>query len=133
MIDIAKIYQPKKNNPYILPNEVYIQVIYLVRDYERLKEEYHEIVGQSPEPSDGQPRGSNLTDPTAKGGMLLATIANKLEAVEQSYIAVPEEYREGIMQNIVSYIPYPDTAHRNTWSRQKCKFLYNIAKKMFWK
>lgn len=31
-------YQPQKNNPYKLPHNLYMQMLYLVRDYNRLVE-----------------------------------------------------------------------------------------------
>ena len=55
-------YQPKKNNPYILPSNLYMRMLYLVRDYNRLKEEYANIIHEMPH-NDGMPKG-NMTGDT---------------------------------------------------------------------
>ena len=34
-----KEYQRKRNNPYQLPHNVYMRVLYHIRDYERMKAE----------------------------------------------------------------------------------------------
>jgi len=33
-------YQRTKNNPYLLPQHLYGEVKYMLKDYQRLKEEY---------------------------------------------------------------------------------------------
>ena len=37
-------YQAKNNNPYRLPHNLYMRMLYLIKDYERLKEERKEIL-----------------------------------------------------------------------------------------
>ena len=53
----------KKNNPYILPSNLYMRMLYLVRDYNRLKEEYANIIHEMPH-NDGMPKGNMTGDPT---------------------------------------------------------------------
>ena len=34
---MAREYQKNKNNPYLLPHNLYMRVLYIVRDYDRIK------------------------------------------------------------------------------------------------
>lgn len=115
-----------------LPRELYRQVEWLVRDYERLKTEYNNAIWNSPPPPDGQPHGDNTTDLTSKEAIKRAELFKKLEAIEQSKLHIPEEYREGVWNNILYKVPYPKNADRTTYWRHKSTFLRSVAEKMFW-
>lgn len=117
-------------NKYQLPHPVRMQVIWLVRDYERMKLEYDNAIWDSPGPPDGQPRGNNTGDPTEREGLKRADIGKRLEAIEQAFNTVPEEYRQGVWDNVVYGAGYPIYAHRNTYGNHKRRFLYCIAKKL---
>ena len=57
-------YQRQKNNPYKLPHNLYMRMLYLVRDYERIRSEREDILAASPAP-DGIPHsgtGKNTAD-----------------------------------------------------------------------
>jgi len=120
-------YQAIKNNPYLLPQTLYRRIIGLVRDYDRLKEQYHEILHESPEPPDGQPRGTRKSDPTERKAMRLAVISAEMQAVEQALVIVPPEYREDIMDNIICGARYPDYTGVRTYQRWKQRFIYGVA------
>ena len=53
-----------------------------------------------------------------------------LECINAALAAVPEVYRTGIMDNIVSRKPFDDLAHPNTWKKWKQIFLHELAKRM---
>lgn len=119
-----------KNN--LLSHNVYMQCLYKVRDYDRLKIEYQELVHASNQPSDGQPKGNQTGNPTERKAYRLIAIHKELEAIERALLCIPEEYRTGIMNNICYQIPYNlQFTHYNTWGRQRRKFLEEIAKKTY--
>jgi len=99
----------------------------LVRDYERLKEQYHDILYESPPPPDGMPRGMRKTDQVERKALRRAVISTELQAVEQALVVVPDEYRRGIWENIAYEIRYPDFTGVRTYQRWKQRFLYCIA------
>lgn len=121
-------YQCQKNNSYKMPHNLYMRMLYLVRDYERLKSVRADILHSSPE-HDGQPH-NGLGNPTETKGIKLAMLGNECSAVEKALKDIPEEYRKGIMDNICHEIPYPYTAHRNTYSYWRLKMLNGVAKNL---
>lgn len=121
-------YQRKKNNPYKLPHNLRMRMLYLVRDYERIKSERADILYSSPV-NDGQPH-NGLSNPTEIKGIKLAVLENECSAVERALEGIPEEYRKGIMDNICYGAPYPYTAHRNTYSYWRTRMLNAVAKNL---
>ena len=115
-----------------LPDNVASQVYWLVKDYERMKLEYDNAIWDSPGPPDGQPRGNNTGDPTEREGMKRAELSKKLQAIEQAKLEIPEQYREGVWNNILYKTPYPIIAGRTTWWTYKTKFLRRVAEKLYW-
>ena len=123
-----KIYQRQKNNPYKLPHNLYMRILYLVRDYERLRSVRKDIIHGSPS-SDGMPH-TGLGNPTENKGIKLAALDTDISAIERAIEAVPQEYRKGIMDNICYGSPYPYTAHRNTYSYWRTRMLNSIARNL---
>lgn len=115
-----------------LPGHIYAQVTAIVKGYDIMRDEYDNMLQESPSPPDGQPRGPGTTDVTARNAARRADIKQKLEAVEQSILSIPEDYRQGVWDNAVYGIPYPETADRTTYWRYKAKFFRRIAKRMCW-
>ena len=129
-----KDYQPTKNNPYVLPKSLYERVLSVIRDYDRRKEEYNDILyGGSAPYSDGVNRKSRAAqDPTADKAARREKISFELHAVDQSLRIVPREYRDGVMANI----KHPrsgytwEHAHRNTYVYWKSRFIYTVAQRL---
>lgn len=115
-----------------LPDALANQVIWLVKDYDRMKTEYDEAIWDSPDPPDGQPRGNNNSDPTSREAMKRAELFRKLQAVEQARLAIPEVYRDGVWRNVLYRTPYPKDASRKTYWSHKSGFLYKVAENMCW-
>lgn len=125
-------YQTVKNNAYHLPHNLYMQVLYIIRDYDRLKEEYTAILESGSAPGYViAPRGGGApSSPTEVKAMLLAGISTEMHAVEQALLDIAEEYRKPLLLNIKYRIPYPSWAHYNTWRSQRYKFTYGVAKRL---
>lgn len=123
-------YQRTKNNPYLLPHNLYMRVLYIIKDYDRLKDEYHAILDSSSAPPDGMPKGSGTSSPTEDKGIKLALISDELHAIEQALMTVPEEYRHGVKQNVLYGAWYPQGGTVRTYQRWKQRFVYHVAKRM---
>ena len=115
-----------------IPEELYRQTLFMIKDYDRMKEEYDNAIWDSPEPPDGQPRGSNAGDPTSREGLKRAELFRKLQAIEQAKLSLPEEYRDGVWNNVLYKTPYPKSAHRKTWWQYKTAFILRVARNMYW-
>ena len=127
---LPRNYQITKNNPYLLPHNLYMRVLYIIRDYDRMKDEYQEILQLSPPALTGVPGSRELTDPTGDKAIRLAMISGEMHAVDQALMDIPREYRQGLMRNIKYGDNYPNTAHYNTWRYNKYKFCYKVAKRL---
>jgi hypothetical protein len=127
---MAKEYQAKKNNPHLLPHNIYMQVLYVVRDYDRLKDEYASLDGYSAHPLSGTPRSGGLSNPTEDKGVRRAYIHGNLHAIEQALMRVPSEYRDGVMWNVTHRAHYPKDADAATYRRWKQRFIYQVAKNL---
>lgn len=120
----------QKKGKYSIPQNVYLRTLYLIRDYERMRELYTEILYSSPLPPDGQPGSGKTSDETVKKVLQRETLARECRAVEQAILCIPEEYRSGVINNIMYRTPYPDTAGYATWSRHRQDLIRNVAKNM---
>lgn len=78
-----------------LPKAVYYQALYAVRDYDRLRAEYDDILHASAAPPDGLPHGSGSGQPVADKAIRLNAISTKLMAIERALNTIPPEYRRG--------------------------------------
>ena len=124
-------YQRKKKNPYLLPHNVYMQTLYLIRDYERLKDEYNQLLYASSMPCDGQPKGSGgVGRPAENKAVILSGISTKTDAVENALKQIPECYRKGVWNNVLYGWRYPIDADERTYRTYKQRFIYAVAKKM---
>lgn len=115
-----------------LPSYVYAQVIAIVKGYEDMRLEYDRMLEKSARPPDGQPKGTGVSGGISGQAIKRADISQKLEAIEQSLIKIPEEYRQGVWDNALYATPYPRGADRTTYWRYKAKFFRDIARKMNW-
>ena len=131
-MDLARDYQPYKNNKYLLPQPLYRMTLAFIRDHKRKLLTYNQIGQESPPPPDGQPRSTVASDPTKRAGIRRAEMRTAIKAVESALEMIPPEYRKGVWDNIVNYRRYPDDASVSTYKRYKQRFIYYVAHNMFW-
>ena len=124
-----RIYQPTKHNQYILPTNLYRQMVYIVRDYDRLAEEHHEALHTSTTLC-GTRATSGRGDPVAVKAIRRERLWREIEAVDKALLAIPAEYRRGVARHVKYGERWPDCAHRNTWNRYKSEFLYHVAENL---
>ena len=122
-------YKQKRKTKDMLPHCIYMQVLYIIKDYPRLKEEYNNIIHET-HVNDGQPRGNKTGDPTASKAAKIVSISDKISAIEKAQNDIPLEYRNAIINNIMFGIRYPDYASKNTWSAWRKKYMNSVAKEL---
>ena len=121
-------YQPQKNNPDWLPHNVYMRVLYIIRDYQRMKAEQDAVMYTSPSGYSG-PKNEH-GDPTANKAVKIAMMSAETDAVDSALRRIPGEYQKAIWDNIVSSKPYMIPASRNTFRHWRSKFCHMVAEKL---
>ncbi|MBQ8563738.1 MAG: hypothetical protein IJ443_07605 [Firmicutes bacterium] len=124
-------YQQKKMKSYLLPEAVYRQALWAVKDLPRMREKLMELeqsIDRLPQTYTAQPRCSGIhADLTAARAGQMASLAMRIRIIEDSLKIVPEKYQDGILDKVAYGIPYPDLHHSNTWKRWQQVFLYQVA------
>jgi hypothetical protein len=130
-----KIYSPTKTE-YALPHNLYMQMIYLVRDYDRLCREINDIktsIAFERPPMDDMPHASGTSDPTCNKAQRIIHMCEALHgqcrAVEQAMKCIPYDIRHTILDNIIKGRKYP-VGDISEYREHRAKFLYTVAKNM---
>ena len=121
-------YQPTKNNPYWLPHNVYMRVLYIIRDYPRMKSEQNDVIYTSPENYNGAKNEHG--DPTANKGVKISMMSKETDAIDVALKKIPKEYRNAIWDNILFDKPYMIPADMSTYRRWRSRFCYYIAERL---
>lgn len=127
---MSKEYQ-RRTTKYILPGNLYMQTVYLIRDYHRMVEEAEAIIEESPAPPDGQPRGTAPSNPVEQKVMRRDKYLHIIEIIQEAKAEIPKEYRTGVWMNLMYTEPFPEDADRTTYGRYKSRFVYEVAKKIY--
>ena len=128
-------YQLKRMKNYVLPETVYRQALWAVKDLNRLKEELNKAVENvdnihSPNFFNESIGSGFYSDVTAKKADKLIALTNRIESIETALFSIPERYREGIKQKLVEGKSYGDEFHPNTWKKWQQVYIYNVAKNL---
>lgn len=127
---MSKDYQPKATRDYV-PHNLWMQAIYIIRDYDRLVAERDAIIDETPITSNGRSVGK-IGDPTGSKAARIENVSIKIHAIEKALKTIPNEYIDGVLNNIKYHTAYPDYANVRTWSRYKAKFISDVVKNMYW-
>lgn len=127
-----KDYQLKSIKSCRLPETVYRQALWAVKDLPRMKEklmELEEMADCVPSAYMDIPRKSagTVSDQTARLAGQMAHLSLRIQLIEGSLEAVPVLYRDGILGKLAYGIPYSDRFHSNTWKRWQQVYLYQVA------
>ncbi|MSS15579.1 hypothetical protein [Porcincola intestinalis] len=126
---MARDYQ-RHDRDYRLPQAAYMATLWVIRDYQRMKEEYASIGTISSPNCDGMPHAAGGRDANADDAIRAAAIAEKISAIEKSLQAVPADLRRGVWESIQYRSPYPQDADRTTYGRAKARFVRDVAKRL---
>lgn len=125
-------YQPKKLKSCLLPDTVYRQAVWAVKDLPRMKEELaklEESLDSLPSMVCEQPRGGGggYADLTAVRASQIANLSMRIHTIEESLKYVPEKYRNGIINKLAYGEAFPDFSHLNTWKKWQQAYIYHVA------
>ena len=122
-------YQRKKGK-YILPDAVYHQVLWQIRDYYRLKAEADAIVEEGGGlNNDGMPHGSPSQDGVFNKVARRMELLRVPDLIDDELSKIPLEYRHGVWRNILYRTAFPNDADRTTYARYKSRMIYNLAER----
>ena len=140
-------YQPKSK--YQLPHSLYMQVLWKIKDYERLKRERADVLYGGGVPADGMPRGGEMGRPTEQKALRLVYISEQMEAVEGACAWIRREYFDRLPEEFDPLTAFENYGYFNcayrradasdlgastrTWKYYRAKLCYKIAEnlKMF--
>jgi len=112
-------YQRKKNTPYKLPQNLYYEVKYMLKDYKRLKKEYQTLSDAKEEEKDW---------------VRLCSAATKISAIDTAISSIPPEYRDGLINNLENERSqngyYPINADYRTYQNYKQRLIFYVAQNM---
>lgn len=123
-------YYARRTGKYALPPNVRSQLIYLIKDYERMKEEADAILSEYRINFEDMPKQSAHSDMVASKAARREYILLRLEAIDTAFQKVPEVYRLPIYNNICRRERYPDYADKTTFWRWRSKMLHYLAKSL---
>ena len=132
-----KDYQQKKMKNHVLPQPVYRQALWAVKDLLRLKARLGELRMEAYVPGErnmlitcsGYGTGY-VCDVTGNKATEIANLSRRIDAIVSAFDAVPEQYRKGIEDKLIYDVPYSDDYHPNTWKRWQQVFIFNVAKNL---
>lgn len=106
-----------------------MQALYFIRSYYELKEEHDSILNESSAPSDGQPRGTGIGDPTAQRAMKAEALYNDICIIERNLRLVPDKHREVIWKNVMEQIPFKEMGDKTErqYAYWKGVFIRHVA------
>lgn len=110
-----------------IPKEAYQQALWLIRYYPQLSEEAEAILVASSK-QDGQPRGTDTSDPTANLALKRERYITKMRYVENGLRIVPEEYRSSIWRSVVYREPTQIYANHKTLQHWRSEFIKEVAR-----
>lgn len=126
---MAREWQQTKLAEYVMPNEVYYQSIWAVRDFERMAGRLRELEAEDASRGDSvkEAAATYLTgsdrDDRRKERMILE---QRVEGIRRALMTIPREYRSYVISNIV--MKNPGTTFPNRmWRIWKQRFLYQVA------
>lgn len=129
-------YQQKRMKAFVLPEPVYRQALWAVKDLRRMREKLkmlEESIDQLQSPVVRETKGYlsyMARDRTGNIATNVTTLANRIAAIEDALQNVPEDYRKGIVGKLVYNQPFGDEAHPNTWKKWQQVYIYYVAKNL---
>mgnify|MGYP000023496291 CR=1 FL=1 len=132
---MSREWQQTKYKQFVMPDAVYYQCLWAVRDLERMEKRRSELIEEEAGILKGRSmvsdKGSSFVvhRPTEEQAVGRAVLEERIKAIREALEIVPEEYRSFILSNIIlmnSGKAYPN----KIWKYWKQRFLYNVAKNL---
>ena len=110
---------------YKLTKEAYQETIWFIRRYPQFEKQHRNLIDlRSIDYDKITGSGSGYSDPVAAAVIRAERVKKKISAIDNGLLMVPEEYRKGLVDNIIKKKPYPYFADTSTWKRWKRRFVY---------
>ncbi len=129
-------YQLKREKTYLLPQAVYRQALYAVKDLTRLKKkllylEYDASNIMTADPASLLSKGGSVSDMTGNRAAELALTETRIRAIESAFEKVPDKYRNGLKDKIIHDVPAARLGYSvNTWKKWQQVLLYHVAQNL---
>lgn len=130
-------YQQKKMKPYLLPETVYRQALWAVKDLPRLKAALDDAVYSEdslPSVTFDKERvkeeQGKYMDVTGNSAVRAAMLSMRIDSIEGAFSAIPEKYRKGIKLKLTRGIAFSDAFHINTWKKWQQIYIFYVAKNL---
>ncbi len=126
-------YQLKREKSYLLPQTVYRQALYAVKDLDRLRKKLifmeDDASGILPnDPSVIMSRGGAVSDITGNRASEMALTESRIKAIESAFEQIPPKYRSGLRDKIIYDVPLCRLGYSvNTWKKWQQVLLYHVA------
>lgn len=126
---MSREWQQTRMSEYVMPNAVYYQSIWAVRDLERMEDRLRELSRSAMQEGDGgilmEREAGYKESKVERRAMEAAILSERVEGIRKALGEIPERYRNCILDNIVYNEPvkYPG----KLWKLWKQKFLFGVA------
>lgn len=132
---MTREWQQTRFREFVLPDAVYYQSIWAVRDLARMEARLGELKREIESGSFG---GGIVSDsradygrvkPTEKRALEKAVLESRIEAIRNALDVVPESYRDYILDNVMAKRDSKSFPTK-IWKIWKQRFLFNVAKNL---
>lgn len=131
---MSREWQQTRFKEFVMPDAVYYQSIWAVRDLRRMENRIREIDRDVSPSYDGSLVSDRCRDfsskrPTEKKAMEKILLQTKIKAIQRALYQVPEAYRDCVLNN-VAFRKESFSCNPKIWKIWKQRFLYNVAKNL---
>lgn len=132
---MAREWQQTRFPEFVMPDAVYYQSIWAVRDLSRMEKRVMELendrqnYGRRDNVVKDRRVDYRLANPTEKRALEKVLLENRIKAIYSALNIVPESYRKFIYENI-TIRKEPAGFHTKIWKIWKQRFLYHVAKNL---
>ena len=132
---MSREWQQTKQREYVLPDAVYYQSLWAVRDFNRMEKRLAELRGEEQK----APKSRSIVrepdvlgtvwQPTEENALEKVILEERVSGIRNALSIVPEIYRQMVMDSITKKKPVRDFPN-NFWKIWKQRFLFTVAKNL---
>ena len=128
---MSREWQMTQLTEYVMPNAVYYQTLWAVRDLERMENRLDDLLNDRQDIKAGMvnessKKYSGKRSRVENRAMETAILQERIDGIHQALVLVPPEYRDTILDNIVLKESFSEKNDKR-WKLWKQKFLYTVA------
>ncbi len=128
-------FQQMRDRSFVLPQTVYRQALYAVKDLDRLRKKLEYLRGEAyglsgRDLSEIAGKSGYVSDRMADKAVEIASTEARIRAIEEAFNFIPFEYREGIEGKLVYDVPYDMKHCINTWKKYQQMLIFRVAENL---